>query len=134
VQQVAFSAANIIDKEAVLDATRELAEEAVRIFRVTADDAALIRGWGELLDRAWTLKRSISDAVSMPEIDALYERAKQAGAYGGKIIGAGGGGFLLIMAPPERRPAIDAAVGHLHSLPVRLEPDGSRVVYVNERL
>jgi D-glycero-alpha-D-manno-heptose-7-phosphate kinase len=134
VQQVAFSAANIIDKEKVLDATRELAEEAVQIFRATADDASMIRDWGGLLDRAWALKRSISDTVSMPEIDALYERAKQAGAYGGKIIGAGGGGFLLIMAPPERRAAIDAALGHLHSLPVRLEPDGSRIVYVNERL
>jgi D-glycero-alpha-D-manno-heptose-7-phosphate kinase len=76
----------------------------------------------------------MSDAVSMPEIDALYARAKQAGAYGGKIIGAGGGGFLLIMAPPERRAAIDEALGNLHSLPVRLESDGSRVVYVNERL
>lgn len=134
VQQVAFSAANIVDKEKVLDATRDLAEEAVQVFRTTADDAAMIRGWGGLLDRAWALKRSISDAVSMPEIDALYARAKRAGAYGGKIIGAGGGGFLLIMAPPERRAAIDAAVGHLHCLPVRLEPDGTRVVYVNERL
>jgi D-glycero-alpha-D-manno-heptose-7-phosphate kinase len=134
VQQVAFSAANIADKGKVLDATRELAEEAVHIFRATDDDAAMIRSWGELLDRAWALKRSISDAVSMPEIDALYERAKQAGAYGGKIIGAGGGGFLLVMAPPERRAAIDAAVGQLHCLPVRLEQDGSRVVYVNERL
>jgi len=134
VQRVAFSAANMIDKEKLLDQTRELAEAAVHLFRTTEDDAALIRSWGELLDRAWVLKRSISDAVSMPEIDALYERAKQAGAWGGKIIGAGGGGFLLIMAPPERREAIDAAVGHLHSMPVRLEPDGSRVVYVNERV
>ena len=134
VQQVAFSAANIVDKEKVLDATRDLAEEAVQVFRTTADDAAMIRGWGGLLDRAWALKRSISDAVSMPEIDALYARAKRAGAYGGKIIGAGGGGFLLIMAPPERRAAIDAAVGRLHGLAVRLEPDGSRVVYVNERV
>ena len=134
VQQVAFSAANIVDKEQVLDATRELAEEAVHIFRTTADDAAMIQGWGELLNRAWALKRSMSDGVSMPEIDALYERAKQAGAWGGKIIGAGGGGFLLIMGPAERRTAIDAAVGNLHSLPVRLEPDGSRVVYVNERV
>ena len=134
VQQVAFSPANILDKAKVLDATRELAEEAVHIYRSAADDAAMIRGWGELLDRAWALKRSISDAVSMPEIDALYERAKQAGAWGGKIIGAGGGGFLLIMGPAERRAAIDAAVGNLHRLPVRLEPDGSRVVYVNERV
>jgi D-glycero-alpha-D-manno-heptose-7-phosphate kinase len=87
--------------------------------------------WGELLDRAWVLKRSISYALSIPEIDALYERAKQAGAWGGKIIGAGGGGFLLIIAPPERRASIDAAMAHLHSMPVRLESGGGRVVYMN---
>ena len=63
--------------------------------RTNEDDAALFPLWGELLDRAWVLKRSISYALSIPEIDALYERAKQAGAWGGKIIGAGGGGFLL---------------------------------------
>ncbi len=89
---------------------------------------------GALLDRAWALKRSVSDAVSMPEIDAMYDVARRAGAYGGKIMGAGGGGFLLIIAPPERRAAIDAAVGHQHRLPVRLESDGSCVVYTNERL
>jgi D-glycero-alpha-D-manno-heptose-7-phosphate kinase len=133
VQRETFSQANIIAKETVLDQTRELAEEAVEIFLTETDDARMIRGWGELLDRAWTLKRSMSGQVSMPEIDALYERAKAAGAYGGKIIGAGGGGFLLIMAPPDRKAAIDLAAGPLRCLPVSLEPTGSRVVYVHER-
>lgn len=134
VQQVVFSPANIAAKETVLDQTRELAEEAVLVFRETEDPAAMIRAWGGLLDRAWALKRSMSDAVSMPEIDAMYDAARRAGAYGGKIMGAGGGGFLLIIAPPERRAAIDAAVGHRHCLPVRLEGDGSRVVYANEKV
>jgi D-glycero-alpha-D-manno-heptose-7-phosphate kinase len=133
VQRETFSPANIVDKETVLDQTRELAEEAVEIFLTETDDARMIRGWGELLDRAWTLKRSMSGQVSMPEIDALYERAKAAGAYGGKIIGAGGGGFLLIIAPPDRKAAIDLAAGTLRCLPVSLEPTGSRVVYVHER-
>lgn len=134
VQQVVFSPTNIVDKEKVLDQTRELAEEAVRVFRETEDHAAMIRAWGGLLDQAWALKRSMSDAVSMPEIDAMYDAARRAGAYGGKIMGAGGGGFLLIIAPPERRAAIDAAVGHKHCLPVRLEGDGSRIVYANEKV
>ena len=133
VQRQSFSPANIRDKEQVLDATRELAMEAVRIFRTTMDPVAMVRLWGGLLDQAWALKRSMSPLVSLPEIDRLYERAMQAGAYGGKLIGAGGGGFLLIMAPPERQAAIDEAVGYLHRLPVNLEPNGSRVVYVHER-
>jgi D-glycero-alpha-D-manno-heptose-7-phosphate kinase len=134
VQQVSFSPANITDKEKVLDQTRELAEEAVHVVRSETDPQAVLRRWGDLLDLSWSLKRSLSGAVSLPDIDVLYERARAAGAYGGKIIGAGGGGFLLIMGPPERRAAIDAAVGQLRSFPLKLEPNGSHVVYVNEKL
>lgn len=134
VQQVSFSPANMRLKEKVLDETRELAQEAVRVFRMEENASDLVRRWGHLLDHAWALKRSMSDSVSMPAIDALYERAKQAGAYGGKIIGAGGGGFLLIMAPPERRQAITEAVGNLRCLPIRLEAGGSRVIYAQEKV
>jgi len=133
IQQASFSPTNVADKERVLDRTRELAEEALHVFRTEADPRSLVRRWGELLDVAWALKKSMSDGVTLPEIDRLYDAARRAGAYGGKIVGAGGGGFLLIVAPPERRAEIDAAVGHLHSVPIQLEPDGNRVVYVNEK-
>jgi len=133
IQQVSFSPTNIADKERVLDHTRELAEEALHIFRTESDSRLLVRRWGELLDASWALKKSLSGGVSLPEIDRLYDAARQAGAYGGKIVGAGGGGFLLIVGPPERRAEIDAAVGKLHSVPIQLESDGSRVVYVNEK-
>jgi D-glycero-alpha-D-manno-heptose-7-phosphate kinase len=133
IQQASFSPANVADKERVLDHTRELAEEALHVFRTETDPRSLVRRWGELLDAAWALKKSMSGGVSLPEIDRLYDAARRAGAYGGKIVGAGGGGFLLIIAPPEQRAEIDAAVGHLHSVPVHLESDGSRIVYVNEK-
>ncbi len=133
VQEASLSPSNIRDKEKVLDRTRELAAEAVRLFRGNGSGASVVRQWGMLLDEAWALKRSLSDAVSSSEIDAVYARAKRAGAYGGKIIGAGGGGFLLIVGPPEQRAAIDAAVGGLHCVPIRLEFSGSRVAYVHER-
>lgn len=134
VQAASFSRSNMRDKEKTLDATRELAEEALQIWRGPGEGSDVVRRWGGLLDRAWALKRSMSDAVSPPAIDALYTRAKEAGAYGGKIVGAGGGGFLLIIAPPESRPEIDAALGNLHCLPVRFEMGGSHVVYAQERL
>lgn len=133
VQQVSFSPTNIADKEKVLDQTRELAEEALYAFRSESDPRALIRRWGDLLHQAWAVKRAISSSVSLPEIDRLYEKARDAGAYGGKIIGAGGGGFLLVIAPPERRAAIDAALGGLHRFPLQLERDGCHVVYVSEK-
>lgn len=134
IQSASFSSANIVDKETVLDQIRELAEEALSIQRTEADPRAMVRRWGELLHAAWLLKRSMSDGVSAPKIDAMYESARRAGAYGGKVIGAGGGGFILIMGPPERRAEIDAAMGHAYTLPLRLQPDGCHVVYVNERL
>ena len=134
VQRVSFSSSNIADKERTLDQTRELAEEALQVFRTETDHHAMVRRWGELLHTAWQLKRAMSGVVSTPEIDAMYESARRAGAYGGKIIGAGGGGFLLIVGPPGQRAAIDAAIGHPYNLSVRLEEDGSHVVYVNEKL
>jgi D-glycero-alpha-D-manno-heptose-7-phosphate kinase len=133
VQRASFSPTNVADKERVLDHTRELAEEALHVFRNETNPRALVERWGELLDASWALKKSLSGGVTLPEIDRLYDQARRAGAYGGKIIGAGGGGFLLIVAPPERRAEIDAAVGHQHSVPIQLESDGSRVVYVNEK-
>jgi D-glycero-alpha-D-manno-heptose-7-phosphate kinase len=133
IQQLSFSPVNVADKERVLDHTRELAEEALHVFRTEDGPRSLVRRWGALLDASWALKRSLSGAVSLPEIDQLYDAARNAGAYGGKIIGAGGGGFLLIVGPPERRAEIDAAVGHLHSVSLQLEQDGSRAVYVNEK-
>jgi D-glycero-alpha-D-manno-heptose-7-phosphate kinase len=134
IQQASFSAANILDKETVLDRTRELAEEALAVLRADGDPMAVLRQWGGLLHEAWMLKRTLSEGVSLPEIDMIYQKARDAGAWGGKIIGAGGGGFLLVIAPPDSYPAIDAAIGHLHSFPVRLEKNGSHVVYVNEKV
>jgi D-glycero-alpha-D-manno-heptose-7-phosphate kinase len=134
VQRISFSSANLAEKIKILHQTQEIAEEALRLLRSETDPKALMRGWGALLHESWLLKRSLSCAVSLPEIDAVYERAREAGAWGGKIIGAGGGGFLLITGPPERRAAIDAAVGGIPSFPVRLEQNGSHVVYVNEQV
>ncbi len=134
VQQVSFSAANLLDKQKILDQTRDIAEEALHVYRTETDRTTMIQRWGELLHESWVLKRSLSGAVSLPAIDAVYDRARAAGAWGGKILGAGGGGFLLIAGPPERRAAIDAAVGGLPSFPVRLEKNGSNIVYVNESL
>ena len=131
VQNASFLVPNATDTDRILDETHELAREAMRLYRHAASAVGLVRDWGLLMDRAWTVKRSLSSAVSSPEIDAAYERAKHAGAYGGKVIGAGGGGFLLIMGPPGQRAAIDAAVGDMHCIPLRFESIGSRIVYVN---
>jgi len=87
--------------------------------------------FGLLLHEAWQAKRSLSDAVSRPEIDDAYSAALRAGALGGKITGAGGGGFLLLFVPPTRRQAVREALGRQIHVPFAFEPNGSRVVFYN---
>jgi D-glycero-alpha-D-manno-heptose-7-phosphate kinase len=83
---------------------------------------------GRVLDAGWRHKRTLSDRISNGEIDALYERALDAGAVGGKIAGAGGGGFLLLFCPPDRQSAVRQALAHLKELPFALERDGTKVI------
>jgi len=77
-------------------------------------------------------KRTLASAISTQQIDVWYERAREAGAMGGKILGAGGGGFLLLYAPEERHEAIRAALPGLRQVPVSFEPQGSKIIYVEE--
>jgi D-glycero-alpha-D-manno-heptose-7-phosphate kinase len=73
------------------------------------------------------LKRGLSPGISNPEIDRQFAAAKAAGAYGGKVTGAGGGGFLLLVHPPERSREIAAVLSSMQRLPVRITPEGSRI-------
>jgi len=78
-------------------------------LRILAADEPIAR-FGELLDEAWRTKRELSRQVSTPEIDGYYERALKSGAVGGKLLGAGGGGFLLVFAEPSRQSGIETAL------------------------
>ncbi len=87
-------------------------------------------GVGHLLDEGWQIKRSLSAGITNPEIDRAYERAKSAGAWGGKITGAGGGGFLTVLHPPERRDEIARSLAPMQRLAVRIAPEGSHILVV----
>jgi D-glycero-alpha-D-manno-heptose-7-phosphate kinase len=104
---------------------KELVDESIDILASGTD----IRAFGDLLHEAWQAKRSLSARVSNSEVDDLYERALAAGALGGKLTGAGGGGFLLLFAPPEKHAAVlDALDGRLH-VPFEFEPAGSQIIF-----
>jgi len=81
-----------------------------------------------LLHQTWCLKRTLSTQVSTSRIDGWYERARAAGAIGGKLLGAGGGGFLLLMAPPDLHPDVCRAVPDLRAVPFRFESEGSTIL------
>jgi len=85
--------------------------------------------FGLLLHQGWELKKQMASRVTNPSIDDLYETARKAGALGGKITGAGGGGFLLLYCPLHRQDKVRNALRELHELPFNLECDGTKVIF-----
>lgn len=116
---------NLKNRETELNRMREMVDEAVVIL---ADSRVSIDEFGKLLDLGWKYKRSLSDQVSTPQIDQIYEEAMRAGAVGGKILGAGGGGFMLLFAKPERHAAIRERLKELVHVNFNFDDSGSRVV------
>jgi len=86
-------------------------------------------GIGQLLDLSWTLKKQLASKISNNAIDLAYETACKAGALGGKITGAGGGGFLLLYCPSERQTAVRQALPGMRELPFHFEQDGAKVIF-----
>ena len=116
---------NLPRRQSELKAMQAMVDDAISIL---SNERADIREFGRLLDASWRYKRSLSDQVSTPQIDALYQTAFNHGAIGGKILGAGGGGFLLIFAEPERQSAIRQAFSELVHVDFKFEKSGSRTV------
>ena len=88
---------------------------------------------GELLHESWELKKQLATQISNTSIDKIYNAARCAGAIGGKITGAGGGGFLLLYCPHEKQDAVRTALSRLVELPFKLEHDGSKVIFNYKR-
>ena len=87
-----------------------------------------IAGLGALLHTSWETKKKLSDRIHDEAIDSMYSAARQAGAYGGKLLGAGGGGFLLLICPPGRHGAVRAAMTGLREMPFRLGAPGTEIL------
>ena len=85
---------------------------------------------GDLMHQAWINKRSLSNMVSNSQVDEIYETARKAGALGGKLTGAGGGGFMLFFAPPNKHEEIKRKLEHLICVPFQFESAGSQIIFV----
>jgi len=116
---------NLKNRAEELHRMRAMVDEAAGILQ---DVRRPIADFGKLLDASWQYKRRLSDKVSTPEIDHIYETAMVAGATGGKLLGAGGGGFMLLFAAPERQAAIRDRLANLVHVPFEFDDSGSKVV------
>lgn len=115
---------NMKAREAEMQKIDEIAKEALNILQGNSS----LQEIGKLLDESWRYKRSLSDKISNESIDAIYQAALDAGAVGGKILGAGGGGFMLFFVKPELQPKVREALSNLIHVPFRFENTGSKVV------
>jgi len=115
---------NISDRLTILGKMKEIATSAYRELCEGNIDAL-----GHLLNESWQLKKQLASQISNGKIDEWYETALRAGAIGGKIAGAGGGGFLLLYCPFEKQYAVRSALSHLRELPFRFEQDGTKVIF-----
>ncbi len=88
--------------------------------------------FGEIIHEGWLLKKSLTSGISTDAIDGWYAKARKAGAVGGKLLGAGAGGFLMFYAPPEKHEAITQSLGKLRRMDFKFEPQGSRILFVHQ--
>ena len=114
------------DKKARLKKMYELVDEAEAIL---TDKHRDLDDFGRFLDTTWRLKKGTGSAVSTGSIDELYEKGMQAGALGGKLLGAGGGGFLVFYVQPEKQEKVRTAMKDLMYIPFKFEDGGTQVIY-----
>jgi D-glycero-alpha-D-manno-heptose-7-phosphate kinase len=113
-------------KLAVLKRLCDIAKE----LREVLIDGRDLNAFGRLLHQAWEAKRNVEASISNSKIDEYYERAIRAGALGGKLLGAGGGGFLLFFCEPHKQRELREELAELRELEFSMDPEGSKVVYI----
>ena len=112
-------------KKEELSTMYQMVDEAINILSGNHD----ISEFGKLLHETWQIKRSLTDKISTSQIDDIYATALSAGAIGGKLLGAGGGGFMLFFVKPELQPKVKAKLNHLLHVPFRFETTGSQIIF-----
>lgn len=116
---------NIKNKTHELQHMHQMVDEAVEILSTPSRPLA---EFGQLLHETWLYKRRLSNKVSTPMIDSIYETAQRNGALGGKLLGAGGGGFILLFVEPPNQNRVREALKELIYVPIKFEQSGSRIV------
>ena len=113
-----------LDKQQVMHRMVEMAYELKEVL-----EQGRLDDFGRILNEGWLLKRSLADSISNPLVDTLYDQGMVAGALGGKLLGAGGAGFVLFYCPEERQADFRARMSAYTEMPFRFENEGSRIIY-----
>ena len=117
----------IPEKLRELDEMKRMVEIACEILR-----SGDLNDFGLLLHHTWELKRTLSNRITNYDIDLLYQRLRSAGALGGKLLGAGGGGFMLLYVPKEKQASLTERFGEYKIVPFRFETEGTKIIYQND--
>lgn len=120
-----------LDKDAYLHSTQRCVGEAIEVLSTAKETREMVQEFGRILDRAWMLKRKLSPSASNPSIDDLYRTAVSAGALGGKLIGAGAGGFMVFVVPLDKQDDVARALSKLKRIIISFEKNGTRAVFAN---
>src|SRR5262249_50262966 len=112
------------------DVLREMKKGALECKKLL-EEGGKIRAVGELLHRGWLLKKSLASKISSAKIDEWYQAGLDAGAWGGKTLGAGGGGFLMFMCHPDKQKKVREALKDLRQIQVKFDRLGSRIIFVD---
>jgi D-glycero-alpha-D-manno-heptose-7-phosphate kinase len=124
---------NILDEQKQnIGNKMEILDEMVRMvdFAEEALSKSELDEWGYMLDRAWNLKKQMANNISNTLIDGMYEKARNVGAYGGKVLGAGGGGFLLLYVPEEKQDVVRETLQEYREVKFHFENEGSRIIFM----
>ena len=105
---------------------KEICDEGLKLL---TDSKQSLTKFGELLGEQWKIKRSLTDKISNKNIDDIYMAGLKAGALGGKLLGAGGGGFMLFYVPKDKQNAVRNALKSKLYVPFRFESTGSTIIY-----
>ena len=116
-----------------LNSLRELQDLVVPLRDIVSNSSDNeLNKFGEFLDKAWKIKRELTDKISSDEIDNYYQKAKDSGAIGGKLLGAGEGGFLLLYVETKHHQSVIDALSELFRLPIGFDDGGTRITYYDQ--
>jgi len=118
---------NIADKNKILDQMLEMVSDATQQI-----STGNIEPWGKMLDESWNMKKSLASKISNQDINNMYEKAKEAGAIGGKVLGAGGGGFLLLYVRHADKERVRRALRDYKEVDFAFENEGSRIIFMED--